>query len=274
MSEEHYGTRVDRYELGDFGVVEYAQWLHPGFLDEWEKNKHFWLFTEDYVKALRVFIKPGDTAIDVGAMVGYVMMPMMLAAAPGGTVLAFEPNPESFNVLQQNAKLNQHRANIKVFNKALTDKDGTFTFHYNDSRQCNGGFVEFSNRGIGAAGCVYPVKVEGVLLKNFLEKEVIKLERVSFIKIDTEGYDRKVLQSIDWLIEEFRPVLRVEFFPYLNKWEKKELYDTLRTLRYNIFWEHPEKKYTLGGFIDSFDAFLKRDYVCDMLCLPFEWVEQ
>jgi len=266
MSEKSYGTRIDEHNLGEFGVVRYAQWLHPDFLAEWEATKSVWLFTEAHIKALRAFIRPGDTVIDVGAMVGYIMIPMMLAASPGGTVLAFEPNPESFKVLQENALLNQHRSSIKSFNKALTEQDGTFTFHYNDNRQCNGGFVEFSSRGIGAAGCTYPVKVEGVQLKHFLEKEKLKLEKVSFIKIDTEGYDRKVLQSIDWLIAEFKPVLRVEYFPYLNMWEKKELYDTLRFLGYGIYWESREVKYTIGEKIESLDAFLARDFVCDMLC--------
>lgn len=270
MMAEHYGTRIDEYDLGQFGKVQYAQWLHPGFVEEWDKNKELWLFSEEHVKALQRFIKPGDTVIDIGAMVGYVMMAMMLAASPGGTVLAFEPNPESFKVLQQNATLNQHRSDIKVFNKALTDSEGTFTFHYNDSRLCNGGFVEFSSRGIGAAGCTFPVQVEGVLLKSLLEREKIELQHVSFIKIDTEGYDRKILQSIDWLIEEHRPVLRVEFFPYLNKWERKELYDTIRALGYDLFWESATHKYVEDEFITDLAAFNKRDWVCDMICLPEE----
>jgi FkbM family methyltransferase len=270
MTEEQYGTRIDAYDLGEFGVVHYAQWLHPGFVAEWEKNKSIWTFTEAHVNALRAFIRPGDTVIDVGAMVGYVMVPMMLAASPDGIVLAFEPNLVSFRVLEQNATLNQHRSKILVFNKAATEKDRTYIFHYNDDRQCNGGFVEFSDRGIGAAGCVYPVKVEGVRLVDFLKRENIALGHVSFIKIDTEGYDRKVLQSIDSLIREHRPVLRVEYFPYLNMWEKKELYDTLQFLNYDIYWESHEVKYTLGSFIGSLDEFLSRDFVCDMLCLPEE----
>lgn len=266
-----YGIRIDEHDCGEFGVVQYAQWLNPDFFIDWEGCKRMWLFNELHVKALRRYISPGDTVIDIGAQVGYVMMPMMLATSPGGTVLAFEPNPEAFAVLKENARLNQHRSKIMVFDKAITEQEGRFTFHYTKSHT-NGGFVTSGARGIGTAGCTEPLEVEGVELRSFLEREHITLERVSFIKIDTEGYDRKVLQSIGWLINQFRPVLRVEFFFDSSEAEKGELWEVLSSLGYKIFWEHhSDGRFTPEGLeVLSLEIFLAQPYIRDMLCFPKE----
>lgn len=253
-------TELIKYDLGRFGIVDYVQWLNPTSMHYYEH------FTERDVMALRRYVKPGDMAIDIGANVGYTMLPIALAVSPGGTVLAFEPCPKTFSVLEENAKANKHLCTIRVFNKAVTETPGKFIFHYSKSFHNGAISKNFVDEGdIGADE--HRLELDGVELKSFLEAEGIKLSRVSFVKIDTEGYDRKIIKSIDWLINEFKPVVKAEYLTCLSPSEKAELFDAVRSLDYKIFWELPDNKYVVeGSEINDIVEFSKRSFHCNMLC--------
>ena len=94
-----YGHEVRAFDLASDGRVDYAQWLHPG-----ETPKEV---RQDVVDHLRTFLRPGDVAIDIGAHTGDSTIPIALAVGPAGRVLALEPNPYVFPVLERNAGLNR-----------------------------------------------------------------------------------------------------------------------------------------------------------------------
>ena len=64
-------------------------------------------FSESEVSMMRNFVRPGDTAIDVGANIGDLTLPLSRMVGDGGRIVAVEPNPEFFNVLCGNLALNQ-----------------------------------------------------------------------------------------------------------------------------------------------------------------------
>lgn len=47
-------------------------------------------------------LQPGDTAIDIGANIGYDTLLMSHAVGPNGLVFAFDPEPENFSMLLRN----------------------------------------------------------------------------------------------------------------------------------------------------------------------------
>jgi hypothetical protein len=59
---------------------------------------------------------------------------------------------------------------------------------------------------------------------------------LSFIKIDTEGYDKEIIKSISDLISAYRPVIVAESFDKSTPAEKMELYDSLANHNYEIFY--------------------------------------
>jgi hypothetical protein len=120
-----YGHAVKRFDLEREGPVEYAQWLHP-----FEKPK---AIRQDDVDGWRRFLRDGDVAIDVGAHTGDTTLPMALACGVRGLVVAVEPNPHVFRVLEANAALNRDRTHILPLNLAATEDDGEFEFHYWDA---------------------------------------------------------------------------------------------------------------------------------------------
>jgi FkbM family methyltransferase len=219
-----YGYELQSFLL-DGQTLQFAQWLHPG-------NTVIPL-TELMLKDLRSFLRPGDVAIDVGAYTGDLSVPIALATGPTGAVLAFEPNPYVFKILQANAALNPGRINIVPLNFAATKEDGEVEFEYSDPGYCNGGRHE----GISALkhGHVFPLKVHGRNAEHFLQREYANLlTRLRYIKVDAEGYDLSVLQSMEALLMKYKPFVTAEIFRWSPKETRTALYRYLQTLGYHI----------------------------------------
>jgi FkbM family methyltransferase len=223
-----WGWKVNEYRLPTDGLVQYAQWLHP------HMNPHETPFVvqQAEVDALRQWIGPGDFAIDIGAHCGDTAVPMALAAGKGGCVLALEPNRYAFAVLDQNAKLNQHQTHIEPRCFAATSHDGQFEFLYGDPSFCNGGLAE---RPWNPWKKKFPLAVQGRNLLNVLRKEFAYwLPRLRYVKVDAEGHDLAILESILPVLREFQPVVRTEVFKKLKATQRFALFDLLASAGYDV----------------------------------------
>ena len=221
-----WGHEVRQFELPRDGQVAYAQWKHP-----YETPKSI---EQDEVDGLRQFIRPGDFAIDVGAHTGDTTVPMALAAGPTGCVYALEPNRYVYRILEQNAALNRDKTNIVPACIAATEYDGNFEFHYSDASFCNGGFR--SQQRWPLFRRKYPLTVTGRNLLQVLRSEFADyLPKLSYVKVDCEGYDRAVLESIMPVLAESRPVIRTEVFRKLLASERYALFDALAGNGYDVF---------------------------------------
>lgn len=220
-----YGYAVRQFRLPQEGLVYYAQWLHP-----YETPK---AIQQESVEAVRRYVAPGDFVIDIGAHTGDTTVPMALAAGPSGCTLALEPNPYVFKVLAKNASLNLEKTNIVPQRYAATEHEGRFVFHYSDAAYCNGGFKTQQKWRLFRRR--YPLAVEGRNLENILRSQFADwLYKLSYIKIDAEGYDRAILASILPLLRRFRPVIRTEVFRKLVASERFALYDLLKEAGYEV----------------------------------------
>ncbi len=221
-----YPFQVQTFELEREGTVQYAQWQHPK-----ETPK---VVRQELVDALRQFIREGDTVIDIGAHSGDTTVHYALAAGASGCTLALEPNPYVFKVLEKNATLNRNKTNIVPLNFAATEEDGQFSFSYSDGAYCNGGFLDQIQDG--RHGHRQRLDVQGRNLEAILRKQYAgRLSRLSFIKIDTEGYDRQVIQSLLGIVRDYRPVIVCEVYRRLNVEEREALFDVLDQADYDCF---------------------------------------
>ena len=236
-----YGHSVQTYNLPKDGKIDFAVWLNP-----LEKPKKI---TQGGVDFFRKFIKEGDLAIDIGTHMGDTTVPMALAAGIKGTVLGFDPNPHVFKIFTVNTSLNKDKVNIIPLPYAITKEDGEFFFTSSEASFNNGGIAE--NQSNRHGNFSLNQKVKGINLEKFLKENYReKLPQLSFIKVDTEGYDKTVLESITGLLESQKPTVVAECFGKLTKQERSELYDLLHS-----------RGYTLHHF-DDFDAgteFIKID---------------
>ena len=215
---KEYGHTIKKFNLPLEGQVAYAQWLNP-----LERPKEI---TQSQVNFYNRFVKKGTFAIDIGAHTGDTTIPMALAAGAKGLVLALDPNPIVFKILEENSKLNTEKTRIVPLCAAATVDDGDFFYHSSEATYNNGGISETPVSYHGSFAL--PDKVRGINLDSYLRNEYqTLLPSLSLIKIDTEGYDAEVIQSISKIINEFRPVIITECFKRLKKQKRCALYDLI-----------------------------------------------
>jgi FkbM family methyltransferase len=224
-SRREYPASVESFFLQGEGEIFIARWRHPK-----ERKKEF---SQSAVDALREFLKEGDAAIDIGAHTGDSTLPIALAVGAGGCVFALEPNPVVFKVLQENAGLNKAKTRIVPLMFAATAEDGEFEFLYSDPGYCNGGAFPGASRW--KHGHFFPLRVEGKNLADYLRRDFpSELERLRYVKIDTEGADREVAKSLRQLLLAYRPYLKSEIHKHLPEAERVGYYRDLRGLGYRV----------------------------------------
>ena len=91
----------------------------------WGLDKRFVFGTKEphVVEAIQRVVRPRQLAVDVGAHVGYFTLLVAKQVGPSGKVVAFEPNPNIFEILKENVALNGYR-NVILENKAVADQPG------------------------------------------------------------------------------------------------------------------------------------------------------
>ncbi len=141
---------------------------------------------------LKRHVKPGTTAIDVGAHIGTHTFSMAKFAGDRGRVYAFEPQRKIFRELVHNVELNAIK-NTTPLRFAIGHTSAVIEMNSGDNRNEGG-------HGVGAGGD----KAELRTLDSF------GFTNVSVIKIDVEGFEDNVLDGARDTIARTRPVLIVE----------------------------------------------------------------
>lgn len=147
-------------------------------------------------------LKPDMTVVDVGANVGYYAL---LAAKRVAQVYAFEPDPDSFDLLTRSVQANGY-TNVKCLRAAVTDKGGRSTF-YIDS--------EAWGNSLCSNNVSKPVKtldVETVCLDQLYAKGSLG-ERIHLVKIDVQGAEEMVLKGSANVLARCRPTVLMEVEP-------------------------------------------------------------
>jgi FkbM family methyltransferase len=170
-------------------------------------------YEADVVAYLRAGIRPGQCAIDVGAHVGFYALQMALWTAPGGRVIAFEPNPTARAVLQANVALNRFADRVTIEASAAGAARGTADlFHGDDTTGLSRLGAPNPDSPSGA-----PVRVPVVTLDEYCVAEGI---RPDWILVDAEGADLTVLRGAAALLRD-TPV-RVVVEMHASLWDPRD----------------------------------------------------
>jgi FkbM family methyltransferase len=145
------------------------------------------------------FVGPGDTVVDVGANVGTHTTAFANAVGTGGRVIAFEPQPRVFELLERNVQANGYD-NVSLYRFALgAERSVRYAPPTDYAAHVNVGAVSLLS---DAEESSHPVDV--VTLDSF------ELDAVRLIKIDVEGMECDVLRGAVRTLRRCRPVVSVE----------------------------------------------------------------
>jgi FkbM family methyltransferase len=129
--------------------------------------------------------------------------------------------------------LNAATTNIIPLMFAATPEDAEMEFQYSDSGYCNGGRFEGISKWLH--GHAFKLAVQGRNLQSFLKEMYPQLvPKIRYIKIDTEGYESVVLQSLAGLILECKPFMKVEVYRKLDDPQRRALYRSIAGYGYAI----------------------------------------
>lgn len=156
------------------------------------------MLTGDYepgvAAVVRRRVRSGDTCVDVGANVGPVALLLCQRAAPSGRVFCFEPGHAYAERLRANLALNPELAGVaEVLELGISDQKGEL--HWKEDAEHPGNAWLLSPDGV-------PVPV--TTLDDFVAERGV--DRLDFLKIDTEGMELEVLTGARRCLARFHPV--------------------------------------------------------------------
>jgi FkbM family methyltransferase len=152
-------------------------------------------------KLVMGLLRPGDVAVDVGAMIGYYTVILAKHVEAHGRVYAFEPDPENFALLEDNLRMNGY-GHVVSRNVLVGAESGRGRLWRAPSNR--GDHHAFATNGRDA------VDVDVVALDDVID------EPVDLVKIDVQGYEGYVLAGMRRLIERSPQLaMLVEFCPAL-----------------------------------------------------------
>jgi FkbM family methyltransferase len=139
------------------------------------------------IQLLMSALVPGDTVLDVGSNVGLYAVLFAKTVGLRGTVIALEPEPECYQHLLDNLRLNR-LANIRAFQKALGNTTGQMKLYHGPENGDSSLVVPTAEKDTSY------VVVDVVEGDRFLETENLPAPRA--VKIDVEGFEYSALEGL------------------------------------------------------------------------------
>ncbi len=225
----------------------------------------FGSFQKHITKNSFLTIKDDFTIIDIGTNVGLMTL-QFAKLVPKGKVYSFEPTFYALERLKRNLSLNEDLAkNVTVINSFVSEKSSD-----------NPNIVAFSSWKVnGERGTNdHPVHlgtpkgtdgVPAISLDDFTE--INNIEKIDFIKIDTDGHEYEVFKGAKKAIAKYRPKIIFEIGLYVMD-EKNISFDYyfnyFKDLNYKLFDTKTDHEITL----ENYRKHIPKNGSTDLIAIP------
>ena len=198
---------------------------------------------KDFVGRFTKSLIADDIVFDIGASVGLITL-HAAAFTHKGKVIAFEPDPETFQRLKHNVSLNNF-SNIKILPWAISDRNGETTLFSNGASGFAPSLREKGDHRGSPKGFAFRKREE--VITRTLDSSILSenLPLPTVLKIDIEGAEMKCLTGASKLLDgelgnkprliyiEVHP----EFLPSFNS-SPKEVQDFLFNNGYSVLLKY------------------------------------
>jgi FkbM family methyltransferase len=161
--------------------------LRPGV--HGERYVFYEVFMKSAYFSLGQHLRPGDTVIDVGANVGFFSIQAASLVGPAGSVIALEPQPDTFAQLQRNIAVSGMR-NIRARQVAVTDQKGAGRLFFGDTPIYSSLFPSVDDQPRDARS----QEVITTTLADIMRDEGV--DRCHYLKLDCEGGEYAICRSL------------------------------------------------------------------------------
>lgn len=203
------------------------------------------------LEVIRALNKPKTVVYDIGANIGYHTTAF---ASTGADVYAFEPNPLTYQLLDENTRdLN----NVWLAQCAVGASEGNILVEDFDP-------TEITNYGAVKVGAESGIEVPLVTLDSQ------ELPMPDLIKIDVEGFEYPVLCGAINIINQARPVIYYEAQESGDDLGK--IYNLLDKFGYKMYWSIV-MNYNPSNFKQETKNVFENTAITSVLALPSNWPE-
>lgn len=178
----------------------------------------------------RLSQQPSVYFMDIGANTGFYSL---LACSSGALkVIAYEPIPEIFSILQENVRLSGMKNLIETHQEAISDKCGSVKIYTPTN---NDKYIETSaslNQAFRAGEDV-GVDIQTISLNSFITNKWLNnfsRESCLVLKIDVESYELPVLTGADLFLKTYQPIIFIELLK--DNPERVVIYNLIISLGY------------------------------------------
>jgi FkbM family methyltransferase len=148
------------------------------------------------IENIKPYLPENPVIIEAGAFNGNDTQ-KLAAAWPRGIIHAFEPVPELFEQLKKNTA---HLPNVICYPLALSDHDGTATFHvaekpHKPNIPTQAGSLHKPKERLAVSPIIFPrtTTVQTITLDSWAQHYNIK--QVDFLWLDTQGHELAIIQA-------------------------------------------------------------------------------
>ena len=243
-------------KLVDFNNVRFGIYIPThGVIEDHILQHGNW--SGDLLQLTDYFVTPNSTIIEVGANIGFESL-YYARKYPDCLIYSYEPGSYAYDTLLRSKTYN-HLDNLRVFKLAVGERSG--------SMEIAAPTASSKNKGLGSLNANQDLddsyvkeQIEIVTLDSHCTSD----QRVSVLKIDTQGFEWNVLQGATALIGKHRPVILFEHEDHYHKnalQMRRQMSDFFDRRSYDLY-------IPTGELLRSFDFRSIAHFHGDVIALP------
>jgi len=176
-------------------------------------------------------LKDGDTVIDIGANIGCFTVMAASIVGNSGRVIAIEPNPETYQQLCRNIELN-NLSNVTPLNLAIGANNQPIELYISDNSLYSSFYAKVDKHQIIGK----KIAVNSETLESLMEQ--LKIQEVQLLKLDCEGAEYQILDSISPSLASRIKQVSMEVHE-ISEREPQEIQDKLSNLGFQVKVQYP-----------------------------------